>query len=556
MTLVLASVFKEGTLVLSDSRASTDNGINADLLQKIVGINKDTIVGYAGIVLAVNRVLSEFQAAVNQNSLDTSSALAKLQDICTKDFGNNNQSFSLLVFIRERDTWSVHLLESSDFIPTAIETIELIGSGSTIRSQIVPFYESIVQDQENLKSKADRIIWNVSSLLASSNAQGVGGLIQALLLTSKGIQTIHTGFIDVDPEGEPESKQIIFENGKWTQHNFASGDKTVIISPDKLLQQNAHNTVFHQYETATGKKKSKWYLNCFLTSVGVVLQPSETQFIGQLTATGVPKLPTAINFMAYISLWGPSTEHKIEIVHIDPNNKETTIYQTTFDNAGFPHEFELVEELGIKAKAAGNHYLLCRVDGQVAGTKLIFVHKVDVTLPPQENGKNLENGHRSTPDQKLTDPELAWFFVGTERGELKPESHTIKGQISVVYSNNFPLNWVGYANFGIRAKPGSHKFSVEMMDAANHEILSKASSTLSCSSSSIVQPCEVKFDLKFPKPGVYFVNLQIGDVLKGCIVVMADGNPPSMSYTLPEEELQKLRDSDFMFLAKRSQKKE
>ena len=556
MTLVLASVFKEGTLVLSDSRASTENGINADILQKIVGINKDTIVGYAGVVAAVNRVLTTFQAAISTGNPDNAAVLNELQKTSEDEFKKNGQGFSLLLFTRTNNSWSVNLLESPKFNPEPVHNIELIGSGSTIKPKIVPLYESIVDDKENLKSKADRIIWNVSSLLASSGAQGVGGLIQALLLTPQGVQTIHTGFIDVNPEGTPESKQIIYEGDHWVQRNYASGKDAVIIAPNQLLQQPVHNAVFHHYETSVGRKHSKWYLNCFLTSIGISIEPFETKFIGQLTATGVPKLPTTINFMAYLSLWGPSTEHTIEIIHIAPSNERVTIYQSTFDNTNFPHEFELVEEMSIKAKAPGNHYLQCKIDGQVAGTKLIYIHEVDEALPTQQNGKNLEDGQRSTEDKMLTNPELAWFFVGTERGELKPESHTIKGQFSVVYINKFPLNWIGYANFGIRAKPGSYRFNIQMMDAANHEILSEAASTLTCSSTSIVQPCEVKFDLTFPKPGIYFVTLKINDVMKGCIVVMADSDHPTMSYNLPDEELKKLHSSDLMFLAKRPRQKE
>ena len=516
-----------------------------------MGINKDTIVGYAGNVAAVNRVLAKFQAAITASGMDESAVLSALHEACKVELQANSESFTILVFIRTENIWSVNLLEMPEFNLRPITDIELIGSGSTIKSKIVPFYESIAADNENLKSKADRIIWNVSSLLASSGAQGVGGLIQALLLTPQGIQTIHTGFIDVNPEGEPESKQIIFEDGKWVQHNYTSGSEAVIISPDKLLQQPVHDAVFHQYETTAGTKKSKWYLNCFLASVGISIKPFETKFIGTLTATGVPQLLAKIGFMAYLSLWGPSTEHKIEIVHIEPDYSEETIYQSTFDNTAFPQEFELVEELKFNAKTAGNHYLQCRIDDQIAGTKLIYVHLVDESLPPEQNGKNLEEGHRALRDEKLTDSELAWFFVGTERAELKPESHTIKGQLSVAYSTTFPVNWAGYANFGIRAHTGEHSFNIEMVDAANHEVISQAGSTLECSSTSTVKPCEVKFDLVFPKPGIYFVTLKIDGVMKGCIVVMADGCPPNMTYTLPDSELEKLKRDGAMFLAKR-----
>lgn len=553
MTLVATAIFKEGTLVLSDSRASSENGIiNADVLQKIVGINKDVIVGYAGSVAAVNRVMARFQSTIKNKNLKQETILKKLQSMCQEDIAANNQSFSLFVFTRRNNEWATHLLAGPKFKPVLVSSIELIGSGSTIRSQIVPLYEEIVNSKEELKSKSDRIIWNVSSLLASTSAKGVGGLIQALLLTPQGVRTIHTGFIDMNPEGKPESKQIVFENGEWVQHNRATGDKAVIMPPSHLLQKPAHNNVFHQYEKATGDKLGKWYLNCFIASVGIATNHFETSFIGPYTGVGVAKFPANIDLMTYISLWGPSTEHNMEIILVEPTTKETVLYKNSFDNTNFPEEFELIEQLKIVIRNPGNHYLQCKIDGQLAGTKLIYIHKVDDSLSSEENGKNLEESHRATADTKLKTTELAWFFAGTERIELKPGSHIVKGQFKVAYYSKFPFNVTGYVNFGIRDKPGKHEFNIEMTDAASHKIVSSAVSVLECSSTSIVQPCEVKFDFVFPMPGFYFIALKIDGVMKGCIVLMADGSPPTLTYTLPEEQTKKLENGELYLLAKRS----
>jgi hypothetical protein len=368
---------------------------------------------------------------------------------------------------------------------------------------------------------------------------------------------MHTGFVDMDPEGTPESKQIIYEDGQWVQHNHATGDKQVIISPDKLLEQDVHEVVFHNYEAASGDKKSKWYLNNFLTSVGVELDHFRTFFNAPMTAFGTVNFPRDLNVMAYLSMFGPSTEHTLEIVHQDTEGNEVVLCREDFDHADFPNEYETVQELNIKARAPGNHHLLCKVDGELIGTKLIYVYEVDTDQSPQDVGVAMQKAHRETEDEALSAPELVYFFVGNEAGDAaNPTSLEIKGQFKVAFTMKFPVLMVGYVNFAVRAQKGDHEFLIELFDAASREKMYSNGSTLKATSSSMGVPCEAKIDLKFPKPGLYFLTLRIDGVMKGCVVLMADGYPPSRTYTLPDEEIEKLKQSGLSLLAKRSVQKD
>jgi hypothetical protein len=550
MTLVLASIFDDGKLVLSDSRASAGT-TSEDVLQKIVGINKDIIVGYAGGVAAVNRVLTAFQTRIVDENLNAPDTITVLQEESVAEFANNNEGFSLLLFTKANRAWTINRLQSSDFEPEEIEDIALIGSGSVISPQIVPFYETIKDETEPLKSKADRIIWHISSLLASSGAQGVGGMIQALLLLPDGVQTMHTGFIDMNPEGEHDSKEIKFENGRWVQYNHRDNSESVIIAPNELLQQPVHERVFHSYEKATGGQPSKWYINSFLTAQDIKLDHHEASFTNMFNAAGAEEFPHIFEIWVYLSFWGPSTEHSLELVHVDPNGSQHSLYSGTFDNKDFPLEYEFLEKLPFNINMAGKHYLECLIDGELAGHKMIFITSATPILPSAANAFNSLNAHQNAVDERLVGSELTYFFVGNERGEQEPMSMKIKGQFRVAYTTTYPLNMHGYANFGVRSSPGEHEFEVQVMNAATHEIISSSKSTLECSSTTFTKPCEVKFDLIFPQKGFYFVLVRIDSELKGCTVLMADGVPP-MTYSLPEHDLDGIRNGGLHLLAKRA----
>lgn len=554
MTLVLASIFDDGKLILSDSRASSGDN-SEDILQKIVGINKDIIVGYSGSVAAVNRVLTALQSRIAENHLSSTDSILALQEVCVADYASNAQSFSLMLFTKANRAWTINRLQSPNFIPEEIEDIALIGSGSVISPQIVPFYENIKGETQPIKNKADRMIWHVSSLLASSGAEGVGGMIQALLLLPDGIQTLHTGFIDMNPEGTPESKEIKYVDGRWVQYNRRDNSEAVIIAPNELLQQPVHEQVFHSYEQATGGQPSKWYMNSFLTAQEIELGYHEAVFKNTFNAAGAEEFPQTFEIWVYISFWGPSTNHTLELIHVDPNSKRTMLHSEVFDNKDFPLDFEFLKKLPFNINMAGKHYLECIIDGELAGHKLIFITAASPNLPVSANAFNSQNAHRNAVDERLIGSELTYFFIGNERAEQSPMSMKIKGQFRVAYTTTYPLNLHGYANFGVRSTPGKHDFEVQVMDASNHEIVSSAKSTLECSSTTFTKPCEVKFDLKFPQKGFFFVLIKIDGELKGCTVIMADGVPP-MTYNLPEEDLEGIRNGGLHLLAKRSLEQE
>ena len=71
---------------------------------------------------------------------------------------------------------------------------------------------------------------------------------QALILDSGGVRTRSTGFVEMTPEGEPRSKQIVFEGGRWLQKDLASGSEIMIITPNEMLSTDASEHIFYNYE--------------------------------------------------------------------------------------------------------------------------------------------------------------------------------------------------------------------------------------------------------------------------------------------------------------------
>lgn len=552
MTVVIASVFQDGILVCSDSRASTENQeVEADILQKIVGVNDYLIVGYAGAVPAVTRTMADVQTTLRTKHHSRDETLGVIREAALRDMSLHKQGFTLFAFYRNKAGWKAFGFTGPYFDSYEITDISLIGSGAVISDRIIRLYAEIKDNDETLKTKADRIIWGASSALGATEAIGVGGMMQAMLLTTSGVTTIHSGYIDMDPDAEPESKQIVYEDNHWIQKDLASGHQQMLMVPQDLTDADMHTNVFHNYEKGTGGKNSKWYVNSFLTALRISKTPTGLKAEGSLNALSFGKLPNSASFQCYLGFFGPSTEHKFEMIHVSPDGSKKVIHSESFDNSAFPFEYEMIRTVMMSINSPGLHLLECRIDGNLASTKALVVAQADSRLSDKKNLAALSKTQEKTEDEALESTDMVYLSISGEPGQFSDSVQNFEGQFDTVISNSFPLNMNAYIDCGIRSERGKHSLRIEMIDAATHKVLSSESIDFIASSSTKTKPTQGRIGLKFPLPGYYFLRVFIDDEAKGCLVLGADGHPPRFTYLLPDQELEKLKNSDYLVMAKR-----
>ena len=60
------------------------------------------------------------------------------------------------------------------------------------------------------------------------------------------------------------------------------------------------------------------------------------------------------------------------------------------------------------------------------------------------------------------------------------------------------------------------------------------------------------FQIEIPKPGLYFINLYVDDSLVGSSLFPAETDKPEISFSLTDEQLERIRNGELIALLKRS----
>lgn len=239
MTVIVGVKFDNDVVLISDSRATvTYDGetFPSDNLQKIIGLNDTHIATYAtNDIRAIELVLTEFQHFLSENPDATLEVrLQTFTDFSLAAFSQYNQPFVILLSTKEESNWHLYQFEYPTFISEEITTLTIKGSGSYISRELERYYNNDISPITSLKGKAGSLFRSMMSSLNRPQSSSVGGLPQVLMMTNTGVQTVHTVYIEFSPEREPDSKQIIYENGHWVQKNGSNHTDLVIIPPKEL----------------------------------------------------------------------------------------------------------------------------------------------------------------------------------------------------------------------------------------------------------------------------------------------------------------------------------
>lgn len=553
MTVVVGATLNGHKVIISDSRAtieSRDGSFSSDNLQKIVGLNDSHIVGYSGDVKTVQQLLTEYQYYLRENNEDLDSRLAKLTEFSQTLLKMYKEAFSIILCTKDGDAWTMHQFKYPQFSPEEVIDMCVIGSGSVIAPQLTQFYNSSKPFLNDDKQNATLLVSSLMSLLSSPSVNYVGGMPQVLLLGPRGVQTLHMGYINVEPEGQPDSKQIIYEDGKWVQHDYANGSELSIVSPEMLSNGELSEKIFYNYDKPE-KRVYSWYLNSFALFQTVDVSPGETKFGTRLGSLLALELPQEVECKLYISAFGPSTEHDIEISIIDKSGQETILITEHFNNVGFPNEFEFIRPLRLNITKRGKHYLVCKFNGVEVGRKVLYVYNPRSEQPIEKTMAEMTSFLNGYTDKSITAPQLSLLGLGNEESTFDGQKIILRNQFSVAFYKSFPFKFNAHLLVVMQANPGEHEFRFELLNSADKKIIFSGGDKTTSTSITNLVPVMAKLTLSFEKPGIYFINVYLDEKLVGAVPVMADGNPAMLTYNLPEDSKQAIARGELLLLAKR-----
>jgi hypothetical protein len=555
MTVIIGANFNGEILLVSDSRATVSNGTDSfasDNLQKIIAFDENHLAAYATNDLnATKTVLSEYQHYLNENkSANLTDKTKTFSEFCLATYKLYNKSFVFLLAIRQGDEWLLYEYDSPLFESKRIETISIQGSGSYIRVNLEEFYQNSISPKSSIIQKANAVVRSMMASLSGPNSSTIGGLPQALVLTKGGLKTIHSGYVNFSPEGEPDSKQILYKNGGWVQQDGAKHTQLAIISPEQIDDTNLSEQIFYNYEK-TAKKEIKWYLNSFGLFLDVEIDHSKTNFGMRLGSLMVLEFPQEMDVVLYISAFGPSTEHQIEVTLVNPSSEEQILFANQFDNTKFPNEIEFIEKIKINVEKRGKHYLVCRINGAEIGRKVLYFYEPrdpeNIQLA-QSNMVEFLNGYADP----LISPHLSLLTLSGLEPKLANNHDKIEidDQFSQIYYNNYPVNIDFYLLAIFQANPGKYTVAFDFIDAIDQSVI--ISGEIENESTSITNSVPVFFKMNpaIHRKGFYFFRVYINSKLIGAMPFFADGHP-EMTYELTDADAKLVDEGGLLKFVKR-----
>ncbi len=560
MTVIVGAKFSEGIVLISDSRATithANDTFPSDNLQKIVGLDENHIVAYATNNLnCIETVLTEYQYFLkNSPSANTTEHLGKFSGFCVMTYGMYKDSFVFLMAIEEGSNWKLYQFETPDFVPTEIEDISIKGSGSFIDGVLTQYYEDSIPEKISMRRKADSLVRAMMTSLNGPNSSTIGGLPQALVLTSKGVQTVHTGYIDFSPEGEPDSKQISYKNGNWVQQDDAKGSELAVIPLNQISNSNLSKQVFYNYERVS-KKEIKWYLNSFDLYRSLAVDHMKTTLGFRLGSLLVLEFPQTVEAVLYVSAFGPSTEHDIEVTLENPAKQSQVLYSDHFDNTKFPHEIEFIENCKFTVHRRGKHYLVCKINGIEIGRKVIYAYEPRSTKPiaeVQEDMTSFLNGYSDS----TVKPHLSLVTLSGKDPVIAEDksSVVIDDQFSQIYYNRYPVNVDFYLYVTIQANPGDFEISIDFINATDKSVLFSGSVMNASTSVTNTVPNVFKMSPAINSKGFYFFRIYIDGRMIGAMPFFADSYP-AMTFDLTDEDGTHVKAGGILKFAKRPVEKQ
>ncbi|MHB8280506.1 MAG: Ntn hydrolase family protein [Candidatus Humimicrobiaceae bacterium] len=557
MTMVVVGKFKDGVVIISDSRASYEYPgklIPNDSLQKILPIGKNRVFCYSGSVYIANKAIERFRILNKQKKeyqyLD--GIIKKLPGLLKSVFDisslqEKNLGLSVIVggkmLSGNLKFWVLH---HPNFVAKPIDSHCVIGSGSVVKAYLDKEINNI-RTLPDLKTKADKLVIGLSSELSKYGVDSVGGMFQIVLISKSGIQILNHGFIDMDPEAPPNSVYMNMQNGQWVQHDLTKGKEIPIVDPSTLLiQQISEKRVRDYIPPDFSKKESKWHLNYFLTSVGVHIEPDKIEFHHPIVSIGSYEFPIVCSMTACIGFWGSSGRNNLKLI-LEKDDKKEVLGEVPFDTEYFPEGIDIQIQLNLVIEKPGPVFLEARIREKLFARRVLYFGKVEGNEPKTDEEKKtlIERVEKQLQANLIKQvdilvengkPQLVYFFLCQDyKNENNIESFL--NQFWVSYWKQYPLSLYCYIASAFRIAAGKHDIRIDLVNAANRNASVITNTSVKSKSSCLISPVHGRFIIQIPEPGYYFINTYVDEALIASCILIAETDEPKFSYNLKPEQL-------------------
>lgn len=578
MTMVAACTFKDGAVIISDSRVSWKHAGKdraSDNLQKIVPIGKNMALSYAGSVYLAEKIIGHIRSQASKKEKyrhlrKIAFELPRLaRHYCQQysDYAKQHGLALILAGVEKSGKIYAYRYECPHFQPKDITNdFAVIGSGNVVAPYLEENYEEISKANVPLKQKADKLNRGLDQALGDYQAQYVGGLLQTIMISSLGIQPLNHYSMKLDPEGSSDFLGITMEKGRWVQEQ--GGSKSRFMEPVDLKNAILKEKKVYEYVQRTRPSDLKYYLSYFFVCAIAKRTVGDMKFEGLIAQIGSHRYPRDLPIVASVGFWGPAGAKELEF-RLDDGNETAVVSRQAIGKWVFPERVELDTVLKISIKKPGPVFLNCYVDGFFLGRKALFfsdLTKVDSPKSPEEAKRHYASLAETMPAEhrKFIDPMIEQenvfleYFLLCEKVEASDGGGTfeVKREHIAFYWKNYPLNCkVTIAN-SFRLKPGEHLLEVKLKYAKTGEEHLIGKCEIENDSSCIGVPTLAEdLLLHIPKEGIYYLNAYIDGKFVSSILFYAETDKPQFSYELYPEHLDKIRAGEFFSLMVRSQQK-
>lgn len=557
MTVVIGFKADKEALMLSDSRASSTNAVE-DKLQKILPKKENIALGYAGDVEFASYVANMLRQKLSTiTRAGLKNLLSEVQKIALSMYAQRPEPTDFMLGLTANDGEALlYVFRCPEFNPLAIRGFELIGSGSIIKDSLVDAFRDEKTDV-GIKEIADKIFTLASSELASQiKDDSVGGMFQIVLLEKAGIRPIRYGYVDVDPDQEPDSKSVEMQKGVWTQYDHTKNHKSTILKPDILLNDYPVDSRFHDYKRDPRKKDPKWHLLHFLTCLAAKKEVGLTEFSGTLSAIAKVDYPVEIEMLVALEYWGSPGTHNLEFTLIKDGNR-IVVHSETVESKFIPQTVELLKPLRLSIDKPGAAILQVTINGYVLGRRAMYFHQLkteDVTKP--NIGNIVLDSMARQSDKEMEDngrTEVVYFAMCQDVEYDSLNLKLIQQSVSF-YWEKYPLPLRQKVISSFRMPRGDHQIRLELMDASTREKWEVGNKKVTSESSFIATPIVGDFLVEIPKPGIYFLNTVVDEQRLTSILFAAETSEAKWSYTMLDSDKENVKKGELLCLSKEATK--
>jgi hypothetical protein len=550
--------FTHGAVVIADSRATwKQGGSNSyqDTLQKIVPLGPKIAFSFAGDVTAAAILISQLRRRINKQP--RLRALHKLSaeipriakhyfQVCQSKSRSREPLQCVLAGVDATGNIGIWCYQSPLFQSRELTSnYDVLGSGAIVKSYIHDHWETLDSGFNTLKERVDRLLLGLEEELVKRGIETVGGMLQVVLIESRGIRPLRRGFITLDPTAAGHAKSIEMKAGKWIQRDEAAGIEVPLIDPVGLIRRSPQSLRFHDFKSHTiHDSKQAWYRTYFLTSLAVHREIGTLEFKGMISACAATHYPMKLPITAAVGLWGSAGSHTLEFRLIG-DMESYKLHSSSIHVEFFPEELDLAIPVVLDIRKPGPAFLECYVADQLIGRRALYFGEA---LQPSDTAIGLANFADQMTKQVLaeqracSDPvleasksELVYFSI-CQGCTLEGDYLKLEREFTAIYANHYPLRFRLFVASAFRSPLGKHEIRIDLVNAATREVSSLAKTTIDSDSSCIVSPIHGELIGTLPKAGLYFVNAYVDGQLVGSKVLAAETEQAQYSYRLLNED--------------------